>query len=77
MTMQLFDGDATFTKSFTKVAFGDDTGIRYNFGFKAQKGKQFVVMLLGEVDAKATDCDLEKMLNDLGFYRKEGSQGGE
>lgn len=73
MSMQLFDGDATFTKSFTKVAFGDDTGTRYSFGFKPQKGKQFVVMLLGEVDAKATDCDLEKMLNELGFYRQQRS----
>ena len=69
----LYDGDATFAKSFTKVAF-DESGQKYSFGFKADKGKQFVVLLLGEVDAKATDCDLDAMLNRLGYFKQERNQ---
>lgn len=65
----LYDGDCTFTKSFNKVCFGENGG-QYTFGFKASKGKKFVALLLGEVDANSTDCDAETMLNALGFYRK-------
>lgn len=68
--MELLLGDASFTKSFTKVGFGE-SGNKYSFGFKAPRGKQFVVLLVGEADLKATDCDVEKMLNDLGFFRRE------
>jgi len=66
--IQLFDGDATFTKSFAKVGF-TDSGSKTTATFRSEKGKQFVVLLLGEVDAKATDCDLEEMLRKLGYQR--------
>lgn len=66
----LYDGDATFVKTFTKVAFGD-SGQQYSFGFKAEKGKKFVVLLLGEMDAKANDCDLDALLNRLGYFKRE------
>lgn len=69
--VQLFDGDATFVNSFTKIGWGQETGQKFTFGFKPERGKKFVVMLLGEVDKDATDYDLEAALNRLGFYRRE------
>lgn len=66
----LHDGDATFVKHFNKVCF-TESGDRFTFGFKPSRGKQFVTLLLGEIDAKETDCDIEGMLNRLGFYRRE------
>ena len=69
MNIELFDGDAMFTKSFTKTGIGESTGSVFTFGFKPSKGKKFVVMLLGEADSKAEECDCEAMLNKLGFYR--------
>jgi len=70
MGVELHDGDAMFTKSFTKTGVGESTGSVFTFGFKPNKGKKFVVMLLGEVDGKSNDCDCEAMLNALGFFRK-------
>lgn len=69
--VQLFDGDATFLSSFTKVCYGEETGQKFTFGFRPERGKKFVVMLLGEADKNATDYDLEAALNRLGFYRRE------
>lgn len=66
----LNDGDATFQKSFQKICFGE-SGEKYTFGFKASRGKKFVVLLLGEIDDKADDCDLDGMLGKLGFYRRD------
>ncbi|EPP8607624.1 hypothetical protein, partial [Pseudomonas aeruginosa] len=71
--MYLNDGDATFVGSFTKVCWDRDNGQRYSFGFKPNRGKKFVVMLLGEADKTADDFDLEAALNRLGFYRREKS----
>lgn len=68
--IQLFDGDATFTKSFARVGF-TPSGNKHTATFRAAKGKQFVVLLLGEVDAKATEVDLEAMLKNIGFVRAE------
>jgi len=71
MNIELNDGDAMFTRSFTKTGVGESTGSVYTYGFKPNKGKKFVVMLIGEVDSKADDCDCEAMLNKLGFYRRK------
>lgn len=62
-------GDATFAKSFQKISRGDN-GAQMTAGFKAPKGREFVVLLLGDVEAGQSWVDIEKMLNDLGFYRK-------
>ncbi|EPZ0818880.1 TPA: hypothetical protein ACKPJS_006247 [Pseudomonas aeruginosa] len=69
--MHLNDGDATFVGSFTKICWGEETGQKFTFGFKPERGKKFVVMLLGEADKDATDYDLEAALNRLGFFRQE------
>lgn len=69
--VQLYDGDATFVSSFTKIAWGEESGQKFTFGFRPARGKKFVVMLLGEADKDATDYGLEAALNRLGFYRKE------
>jgi len=69
----LQDGDCTFSKSFNKICIGEN-GQQYTFGFKANKGRKFVTLLLGDVPADAVDCDAEAMLNALGFYRKEQPQ---
>ncbi|MEZ1840306.1 hypothetical protein QVM62_20865 [Pseudomonas putida] len=64
----LYDGDATFTKSFAKVAF-DEQGNQHTFTFKPERGKKFVTLLLGEVDGKAQDADLDAMLLKLGYAK--------
>jgi hypothetical protein len=64
----LHDGDATFTKSFAKVAF-DEQGYQHTFTFKPERGKKFVTLLLGEVDGKAQDADLDAMLLKLGYAK--------
>ncbi len=66
--IHLFDGDATFTKSFSKVGF-TESGNKHTATFRAAKGRQFVVLLLGDVDAKAQDCDLDAMLKELGYEK--------
>lgn len=65
--VQLNIGDATFQKTFTKIGFTPDDD-QVSVGFKPPKGRKFVVLLLGDVDAKAVYCDVEAMLNALGFY---------
>jgi hypothetical protein len=70
--MELSIGDVTFQKSFAKVGF--DGINRVTGTFKAPKGRQFVTLLIGDVDAKSTDCDPEKMLNQLGFFYREQDQ---
>lgn len=67
---ELYAGDATFAKSFSKVSRGDN-GEQLTASFSAPKGREFVVLLLGDVDKGQSWVDVEKMLNDLGFYRKE------
>lgn len=71
-SVYLNDGDATFVKSFNKICFGE-SGERFTFGFRPSNGKQFVVLLLGETDKDAVDCDIEGMLNRLGFYRRDAA----
>lgn len=65
-------GDATFAKSFTKISRGGN-GEQLSAGFKPPKGREFVVLLLGDVEKGQPWVDVEKMLNDLGFYRKDAS----
>ena len=72
----LHPGDATFAKSFTKISRGDN-GEQLSAGFKPPKGREFVVLLLGDVENGQSWVDVEKMLNDLGFYRKAASTGQE
>lgn len=68
----LHPGDATFAKSFTKISRGDN-GAQLSVGFKPPKGMEFVVLLLGDVEKGQSWVDVEKMLNELGFYRKDAS----
>jgi hypothetical protein len=68
----LHPGDATFAKSFTKISRGDN-GAQLSAGFKPPKGREFVVLLLGDVEKGQPWVDVEKMLNELGFYRKDAS----
>ncbi len=70
--MQLSIGDVTFQKSFSKVGFDGDN--RVTGTFKAPKGRQFVTLLIGDIDAKANDCDPEKLLNELGFFYREADE---
>ena len=65
-------GDATFAKSFTKISRGDN-GAQFSAAFKPPKGREFVVLLLGNVEKGQPWVDVEKMLNELGFYRKDDS----
>lgn len=63
-------GDATFATTFRAISrsqSGDETEVN----FRAQKGREFVVLLLGDVKKGQPNADIEKMLNELGFYRKE------
>lgn len=64
----LYDGDATFARSFSKVVF-DELGYQHTFTFKVDRGKKFVVLLLGEVEGKAKNADLDAMLLKLGYAR--------
>lgn len=68
--MHLNDGDATFVGSFNKVAWTED-GRKVTFGFKAPRGEQFAVLLLGSAPKDAEDFDIEAALNRLGFFRRE------
>lgn len=68
----LHAGDATFAKSFSKISRGDN-GEQITAGFNAPKGREFVVMLLGDVEKGQSWVDIEKMLNELGFYRQQRS----
>ena len=72
----LHPGDATFATSFTKISRGD-CGAQFSAAFKPPKGREFVVLLLGDVEKGQSWVDVEKMLNDLGFYRKDASTGQE
>ena len=72
----LHPGDATFAKSFTKISRGD-CGAQFSAAFKPPKGRELVVLLLGDVEKGQPWVDIEKMLNELGFYRKDASTGQE
>lgn len=67
---KLHIGDATFQKRFEKVVYADN-GNRFTFGFSAPKGRKFVTLLIGDVDAKAEDADLDALLANLGYVRSE------
>lgn len=67
--MDLFYGDATPASTFTKVGFLEDGG-RVTAKYKPTKGKKFVVLLLGECDTNATECDIDGMLDALGYVPK-------
>ncbi len=66
-------GDGTFASSFTKVSRGEN-GDQFNASFKAPKGREFVVLLIGDVEKGTISVDVEKMLNDLGFYYREDEE---
>jgi len=66
-------GDASFAKTFSKVSRSDD-GAQLTASFKAPKGQEFVVLLLGTTEAGQSWVDVEKMLNELGFYYKEQAE---
>lgn len=63
-------GDASFASNFKKVT-RSDCGASYEAGFKPPKGREFVVLLLGDAPKGSAWVDVEKMLNDLGFFRKD------
>lgn len=67
---ELHAGDATFAKSFNKISRGEN-GEQLTVGSKAPKGREFVTMLLGDVEAGQAWVDIEVMLNELGFYRDD------
>lgn len=69
----LHPGDATFSGSFKKISRGDN-GQQMTAAFNPPKGREFVVLLLGDVEKGQSWVDVEKMLNDLGFYRRTGQQ---
>lgn len=61
----LTPGDATWAKSFTKVS-RTDTGEEVSVGFRPPKGREFVVLLIGDVP-KGQVPDVDQMLADLGY----------
>ncbi len=63
MTLNL--GDATWAKNFTKVS-RSDTGQEVSVGFRPRKGREFVVLLIGDVP-KGQVPDVDQMLADLGY----------
>lgn len=65
--MELHNGDVTFQKKFTKVAFTDSSVIEGDF--LPPKGQKFVTLLLGTASKDANDYDVEAALNRLGFVR--------
>lgn len=69
--IDLLDGDASFASKFELKIPG------LSATFKPHKGKKFVVLMLGEVDAKADTADIEAMLGKLGFVRKSADAKGE
>lgn len=69
MIHQLLNGDATFCTTFNKKVFGDN-GSELTFGFKPPRGRKFVVLLLGTAPKNATEFDIERALNELGFYSR-------
>lgn len=71
----LFIGDATFAKSFNKISRGED-GAQVSANFSAPKGREFVVLLIGEVEKGSPDADLNAMLNELGYFYKEPENDG-
>lgn len=70
--MNLQNGDATFQKKFTKVAFTDSSVVECDF--LPPKGQQFVTLLLGTAPKGAKDFDVEAALNRLGFVRAGGDR---
>lgn len=67
-------GDATFAKSFTRISYSECGSFSQTLRFSAGKGRKFVTMVLGDVDAKETFADVDKMLNELGYYWREAPQ---
>lgn len=58
-------GDATWAKNFTKISRAD-TGQEVSVGFRPPKGREFVVLLIGDVP-KGQVPDVDEMLADLGY----------
>ena len=64
----LFPADTTFTRQFIKELRGNDGG-RLRLSYEPPKGREFVLMCLGDVPEGLQRADGEKMLNELGFFR--------
>lgn len=75
MSIDLCIGDASVAKKFTKVMRGG--GRQISADFKPNPGKEFVVLLVGEVDAGAESADVDGMLRVLGYVPAEASKGGD
>jgi len=69
--MELHIGDFTFQGKFDKIVFAGNQ--RITGTFKPPKGRKFVVLLLGDVDASDDDFDAITALDALGFVQKESS----
>ena len=63
--MPLHDGDFTFQKTFNLVETSQ-TGGRLTSTFKAEKGHEYITMLVGEVKIGAP-FDLDKMMAEIGL----------
>lgn len=63
--MQLHDGDFTLQKTFELVQM-TSTGGRLTGRFKAEKGNEYVTLLVGEVKIGAP-IDLDKMVAKIGL----------
>jgi hypothetical protein len=71
---ELFEGDCTFATHFNKV-LRSDCGAEVTAGFKAPRGREFVVLLLGDVEAGQGCVDVDKMLNELGYFKRDEAAG--
>lgn len=63
--MPLHDGDFTFQKSFSLVQT-TQTGGRLTSTFKAERGNEFITMLVGEVKVGAP-FDLDALMAKIGL----------
>lgn len=71
---ELYEGDCSFAKRFNKIT-RSDSGEQLTGTFNAPRGREFVVLLLGDVEAGQSAVDINKMLNELGYFRREEAQG--
>jgi hypothetical protein len=69
-------GDAAFAKLFRKTQRNSD-GLQISANFAPPKGKEFVVLLIGEVDAGTVYADPDVMLNALGYFKKPNGADAE
>lgn len=74
-TQQLNPGDITTGRSFVKKEYHTDGRTAFQYTFKPLQKDLMVSLFLGYVSAKTPwAADPEKMLNELGFYRRDEEQ---